>query len=174
MVYASPSAYIESILAGPNSVIEMRHLAASRAHRAAARVSGLEPATSEAELAAAAWACEMTSLEAAAEAFQDISVDWVDFDRFLDAPEPGLQRLASGLGFQPMADQVRRVANGPLMSRYSKALEYEYSSSLRRELLAEARRDHGAAIDRAIAKLRSAAKGSPLLHRALQRSETEL
>jgi hypothetical protein len=59
------------------------------------------------------------------------------------------------------------------MGRYSKALEYEYSPSLRRELLAEAGRDHRADIDQAIAMLNEAAPNSPLLARALCRAEPE-
>jgi hypothetical protein len=116
----------------------------------------------------------MTSLEAAADAFGNSSVEWVDFDCFLDQPEPGLERVAGFFGFGAAPDQVRQIATGPLMRRYSKALEYEYSADLRRELLAEARRDHGAAIDLAMTRLKSAADQSPLLKRAFERSETEL
>jgi hypothetical protein len=57
------------------------------------------------------------------------------------------------------------------MSHYSKALEYDYSPSLRRELIAESERLHGRDIDSALAMLRSAAEKSPLLARAVARSE---
>jgi hypothetical protein len=57
------------------------------------------------------------------------------------------------------------------MRRYSKALEYDYSPGLRRELLAEARRDYGHHIDSAIAMLEKAAASSPLLARALSRAD---
>ena len=56
------------------------------------------------------------------------------------------------------------------MRRYSKALEYEYSPALRRELIAEASASHGREIDGALAMLRSAAEKSPLLARALARA----
>ncbi len=65
-MYATPRNYIASILAGENSGSELRALAASRAQRLARRVSALWAAHSDAELAAVAWACEMTALEAAA------------------------------------------------------------------------------------------------------------
>jgi hypothetical protein len=59
------------------------------------------------------------------------------------------------------------------MRRYSKALEYDYSPDLRRELLAQARREHGGRIDSALAMLEKAAARSPLLARALSRTDLE-
>jgi len=66
---------------------------------------------------------------------------------------------------------LRTIASGPLVSRYSKALEYDYSPMLRRDLLAGALEQHGKAIDGALAMLKSAAEKSPLLARALARAE---
>jgi hypothetical protein len=57
------------------------------------------------------------------------------------------------------------------MSRYSKAAEYEYSPNLRRELIGEAAERFSSDIATALAMLRSAAEKSPLLARALRRSE---
>ena len=59
------------------------------------------------------------------------------------------------------------------MRRYSKALEYDYSPSLRRELLADAAREHRADINAAVGGLPDAAKSTPLLARALNRAERE-
>jgi multidrug efflux pump subunit AcrB len=66
-----------------------------------------------------------------------------------------------------------QIATGPLMRRYSKALEYDYSPALRKELLAEAGRFHGRDIDSAIAMLAQAAESAPLLASALQRAKPE-
>jgi hypothetical protein len=55
------------------------------------------------------------------------------------------------------------------MGRYSKATEFEYTPSLRRELIAEADAANLADIDTALAMLQSAAENSPLLERALKR-----
>jgi hypothetical protein len=57
------------------------------------------------------------------------------------------------------------------MRRYSKATEYEYSPSLRRDLIAEAEAAHRADLDGALAMLQSAAENSPLLAKALRRAE---
>ena len=174
-MYAAPRAYIASILAGENSLHEQRILAVSRGQRMAGRVQGLDSQQrSDAHLAAAAWACEMTSLEAAAAAMPDRQVAWLDFDRALDAMGSELARLAGFFGFAANDRHIDAVVRGPLMSRYSKALEYEYSPGLRRELLAQAARAHGREIDDALAMLGRAAEKSPLLASALERAQAEI
>ena len=56
------------------------------------------------------------------------------------------------------------------MTRYSKALEYEYSPALRCELIAQEMRLGGREIDGALAMLRANAEKSLLLARALERT----
>ncbi|MGI8611030.1 MAG: hypothetical protein ACR2KH_01960, partial [Sphingomicrobium sp.] len=158
-----------SILAGENSLKELDALAGSRARRMSERVRGLS-GDSPAHLAAAAWACEMTALEAAAEAMADRRVQWADFDVLLGDMKSALAQLAQFFGFESSAERVREIARGPLMGRYSKALEHDYSPALRRELIEQEIRLQGGAIDDAVAILEQAAKGSPLLARALTRS----
>ncbi len=173
-LFASPRAYIEGIMAGENSRKELQILAPVRAQRMRDRVpelSGSQP--SEAHLAAAAWACEMTGIEAAAERMGDRSLHWADFDLMLENMQASLGEVCRFFGFDAPDERLRQIVAGPLMSRYSKALEYDYSPGLRRELLAEARRDHGPRIDSAIAMLEKAAASSPLLARALSRTQLE-
>jgi hypothetical protein len=171
-LYASPRNYIASILAGENSVKELGILADSRAERLAARVSGFErQRQSYAHLAAAAWACEMTALEANAEAMGDRSIAWADFDRMLLDMASDLRRVADHFGFAADDHRIDAIAGGPLMSRYSKGLEYDYSPDLRRELISDAVADHRRDIDSALAMLHSAAEESPYLARALARAE---
>jgi len=170
-MYAAPRAYVASILAGENSVKELHALSASRTARMAARVTGLDGAErSDAHRAAAAWACEMTSLEAAAEAIPDRLIEWADFDAMLDDLAPALGRVAGFFGFAADSGRLRNIADGPLMRRYSKALEYDYTPTLRRELIEEAQMLHRRNIDDALAMLRVAAEKSPLLRRALERA----
>jgi hypothetical protein len=168
-LFAQPSAYIASILAGENSLKEMAALADSRALRMAHRVRGLS-GNSPAHLAAAAWACEMTTLEAAAEAMADRHIQWADFDTLLGDMEGALAQLAQFFGFDAPAERVREIATGPLMGRYSKALEFDYSPSLRRDLIEQEIQLQGRDIDDAVAMLEAAAEHSPLLARALARS----
>ena len=168
-LFAQPRAYIASILAGENSLKEMAVLADDRARRMVGRVRGLS-GDSPAHLAAAAWACEMTALEAAAEAMTDRHIQWADFDTLLGDMEGALAQLAAFFGFPASAERVREIATGPLMGRYSKALEFDYSPSLRRDLIAQEIQLQGRDIDDAVAMLEAAANNSRLLARALARS----
>jgi hypothetical protein len=170
-MYATPRNYIASILAGENSVKELRMLAQVRAGRMANRASGLPQKGTDAQLAAAAWACEMTSLESAADRMTDRSIEWLDFDRMLANIPETLMRATDHFGFGAGDAQLIEIATGPLMSRYSKAMEYEYSPGLRHELIAEAEARHRGDIESALAMLRGAAERSPLLARAIARSE---
>lgn len=174
LLHASPRAYIATILAAENSPLEMRQLAESRRLRLAAHGINLaEHTASSAHLAAAAWACEMTALEQAEQVMTAEQALWVDFDDFLARPAECLGRIAAFFDFPLSEERARELTEGPLMRRYSKALEYDYSPGLRRELLAEAARDNRADIDSALAMLHRAAEKSPLLDRALGQARTE-
>ena len=170
LMYATPRNYIASILAGENSVMELRQLAPSRGQRLAARVEELGAAGNDAELAATAWACEMSALEAAADAMTDRDIAWADFDAMLADMPAELGRIARFFGLEAEEAQLEAIASGPLMSRYSKAPEYDYSANLRANLIGEATARHRSDIDRALAMLRAAAEKSPILARALERA----
>ena len=169
-MFASPRNYIASILAGENSVRELHALAPSRAERLQRRTASIAAARHEAELAAIAWACEMTALEAAAISMPDRRILWADFDTMLENMASELGRLAAFFGVPADPEAIRRIADGPLMKRYSKALEYDYSAQLRRDLINETTAHCRPAIDGAIAMLRSAAQESPLLASAMARA----
>jgi len=167
-MYATPRNYVASILAGENSVKELYLLAGSRSQRLNSRGVYL-PAQNDAEQAAAAWACEMTALEQASERMADRRIEWADFDAMLGDMEMMLREVAEFFGFD--SSKAREIASGPLTTRYSKALEHDYSANLRRELIGEALERFSAPIEGALAMLRSAAEKSPLLARALARAQ---
>jgi hypothetical protein len=170
-VYASPRNYVASILAGENSVKELQSLASFRAQRLAGRGITLGSFRNDAERAAAAWACEMTTLETAASLMTDREIDWCDFDGLLlDVPRE-LGRIAAFLDFEVASDQLGSIADGPLLRRYSKDPKYEYSPSLRRHLVEQELDIRGPEIEAALAMLAAAAEKSPLLTRALSRAE---
>jgi hypothetical protein len=169
-MYASPRNYIASILAGENSVEEMRLLAGKRAQRLNERNIYI-PAQNDAGQAAVAWATEMSGLEAAADAMSDRRIRWVDFDAMLEDFELAIVHIGSFFRLTFDAGKMQEIVRGPLMGRYSKAIEYEYSPNLRRELIGEAAERYSEDISGALAMLRSAAEKSPLLARALRRSE---
>ena len=169
-MFATPRNYIASILAGENSLVELRQLSPSRAQRLSRRVSAIWAAHNDAELAAIAWACETTALEAAADAMLDRQIEWADFDAMLEDMVPELGRVANFFGFDADEARLQAIAAGPLMSRYSKGLEYDYSAGLRRQLIADAAAANASAIDDALAMLGAAAEKSPMLARTLERA----
>jgi hypothetical protein len=153
---------LQAILAGKDT----GHIVAGRSiHFPAAR--------NDADRAAAAWACEMTALEAAAAGMTDRRVEWAEFDCMLENMEAELSRIAGFFGFAADPGRLRDIAGGPLMQRYSKALEYEYSPGLRAELIAEASGSHEQDIAGALAMLAAVAEKSELLAQALRRATPE-
>ena len=173
-LHATPANYLAGILAGENSVEELEALHDIRLERLGGRGIGLTGFDrSDAHRAALAWACEMTSLEFAANAMRDRHVLWADFDRMLGDMSGWIERCAVHVGFAATRERIEALIAGPLMRRYSKALEYDYSPSLRAELLANAARQHGADMNAAMAALADAAKLAPLLAGALDRAERE-
>ena len=170
-MYANPRNYVASILAGENSLKELHGHVDYRRQRLASRAISFPEPRNDAELAAIAWACEMTSLEAAADAMPDRSIAWADFDVILEDIGGELGRVAEFFGFSANPAKIQAIASGPLMQRYSKALEFDYSPSLRNDLITQEFELQGPAIDAALAMLRATAEKSPLLARALTRAE---
>jgi hypothetical protein len=170
-MYATPLSYVASILAGENSVKELHMLAEHRRGRLAAQAIDLPPPRHDADRAAAAWACEMVSLETAATAMPDRSIAWADFDAMLGAMPAELDRIARFFGFAADPPQIDALAAGPLMRRYSKDPNHDYSPALRQDLIAQELRLQGRDIEPALAMLGMAAERSALLRRALSRAE---
>ena len=169
-MYAKPRNYIASILAGENSLQELHALGDYRKQRLEGRGITFPAPHNDAERAAIAWACEMTTLEAAAEAMSDRKIAWADFDVMLLDMAPKLSRVAQFFGFDAEPSRLESIAGGPLMMRYSKALEYDYSPSLREQLIDQEIRLQGREIDAALAMLRVNSEKSLLLSRALART----
>jgi hypothetical protein len=173
LLYARPERYFETILAGPNSRQELAVTAQDRLrrlHRAAGGERWRLWEMGEGERVAMAWAAEMASLERAAEALPAGSAMWLDFDAFLAAPAAALGRLAGFFGVELDPAGAEHLAADPLMRRYSKAAEYEYSRELRDEVLAEARLEQAPAIAAASRWLEAAARGSDAVARAIERA----
>jgi hypothetical protein len=99
----------------------------------------------------------------------DRQINWAAFDPMLADMAGALERLCSHFGIAAEPGQLQPIARGPLMQRYSKALEYDYSASLRRDLIAEAETRFGREVEEALATLATAAGDAPLLARALAR-----
>jgi hypothetical protein len=155
--------YLATILGGPNSRQEARMLGPSRLARLQKRLG--KPAaqpSSEGELIAMSWACEMAAL---GEAARDERVMWLDFDHFLSDPQASLAQCFQHLGIAATGDQIRAILSGPDMRTYSKAQEYDYDAKLRADVLNQARRQNGAEIKRGMMWLERLEKDHPALVR---------
>jgi hypothetical protein len=169
-LHASADTYVRTILAGDSSPAELQTL--SHFYRARAARAGIEfcdPLTSPAKVAALVWACEMTALESAADKLPGDAVTWADFDEFLEEPAAQLGAFCQFFKLRNEPGEVARIVQGPLMNRYSKALEYEFGPETRRRQLADAGETHSEEIASALAMLSQAAEKAPLLARALLR-----
>ena len=175
-LYATPDHYLENILAGENSWQTLEALGPVRLARLQRRCPGLaaDPrAMNDGLKAALGWACEMTSLEAAASRLPEGAVLWMDFDLFLADPTAHFTAVARHFGHPVDAAAARAICEGPLIGRYSKALDYEYSPALRREILADARRRHGGAIRDALNWLGGLERRYPAAAQAIRRARGE-
>jgi hypothetical protein len=151
-VFAAPETYLATILGAPNSPKEALMLADSRlmrlhGHIGESRwnVAGL----SDGEMIAMSWACEMTSLAAAAEVAGE-RAEWLEIDALLQAPAEALARAFGHFGIEADQGQIDHIVSGPELRRYSKAPEHAYDASLRRDVLEHARREHAEEISRGL------------------------
>lgn len=170
-MFATPRNYVASILAGENSLKELHEREPYRHQRLAHRGIAFPPARNDSDRSAAAWACEMVTLEAMAEEMHDRIIAWADFDAMLGNMVGALGRVAAHFGFAASGERLREIASGSLMRRYSKDLNYEYTPKLREDIIAQELRLQGRNIEGALAMLRATAEKSPLLARALGRAE---
>lgn len=169
LMYVPAPIYLRSIMAGQNSRAESRALAPSRLARLRRRLSPIripDPA-SRGESIAMSWLCEMTALCQAAAVFPG-RVHWVEFERFLDDPRPGLAGVFTALGMSPDERAIDAALRGPLMRQYSKAPEHAYDRELRRRVLAEADWEHRDEIGNGMRWLSRLAGGHRLIDRALE------
>jgi hypothetical protein len=133
--------YIATLLAGKNSSIDLRghgpvrmRLLQSRIDRAVTPLHALSPG----EFAAMSWLAETWHQREAVRLF-GTRVMAVDFDGFLADVAVGLHRIVQHFGLPLDAQRSAEVARGPVLTRYSKSPDFEYSPRVRAELLKESR-----------------------------------
>ena len=173
-LYATPAHYLENILAGQNSWQTLEALSPVRLARLQGRCPGLGADLGRMHdglKAALGWACEMASLGDAAGKLPPQSVLWMDFDVFLSEPARHFAAIAAHFGHRVDTSAARAICEGPLIRRYSKALDHDYSPDLRREILAEARHRHAPAINDAMNWLGALESRYPAVAQAIRRAE---
>jgi hypothetical protein len=87
----------------------------------------------------------------------------VEFDQFLAAPETGMTEIAAHFSLASDPHRIRAALDGPIMKRYSKDANFEYSPELRNELLSDYANTHRGEIEKGLFWLKRNAK----LHRPI-------
>ena len=95
-------------------------------------------------------------------------VQWLDFDRFLAAPGPGLEVVLDVFGVKYPPEQIKALVEGPIMRQYSKAPEHAYDAALRREVIDQGATENPRELADALAWLDGAAKEWPEIREAVE------
>jgi hypothetical protein len=152
LMFSAPQVHMAGLLAGEGSRRDTIAMAPARLARLNTRLGSRIAAAglSAGELAAVAWACEIVSLADLAAAV-GARAAWVDFDRFLSAPRAGLAAMLTHLWGAAPAASVETMLKSPDFGRYAKD----------QAVIAQARRDHAAEIDRGLAWLNALGAAHP-------------
>lgn len=137
--------YLATLLAGENSIIDLRGHGEGRIKRlrtlAAADASAPLYTMSAGELAALAWVVETLS-QARLKDQYGARVLGVDFDALLSNIPDGLAAVCAHFGIAAPGSFFAAAANSPVMQAYAKAPEAPYSPELRASQLNYARSVH--------------------------------
>jgi hypothetical protein len=161
----APEVYMATILGGPASRLELKTTAQSRLRRLHRRIRATPwrlSEMSEGERVAMSWACEMAGLVDAANQYPD-RVLWLDFERFLAAPDQGLSAALRHLHGEAPDSDLQTMLASPLFTRYSKGPEHAYDANLRRQVLDQARAEHGLELAKGLAWLDRAGREAPVV-----------
>ena len=165
----SPPSYLRTTLGGSQSRLEIEALAAARRGRLARRLGGHVRIEREGEWIAMTWLCETLAQQAAATRHRP-RVMAVDFDRFLTGPAAQLGAALDHFGAEAGQGFAQAVSQGPLMRRYAKAPEHAYDADLRRRVLDQAERAHGAEVRAGMDWLQAMAQAYPAAMTALRQA----
>ena len=174
-LFTSLERYLQTILAGDASKQEAAALVDLRLLRleqhCGERLVNKEM-LSLAQTAALGWLCEMVTLCDAEVHCRSARIAWMDFDEFLHQPGEQLQTAAGHFGRELSGDKARDLVSSPIMTRYSKAPEFDYSASLREELLAEAAQIHADDIRQTLLWVDQLARRFPKVAAAMAKAES--
>jgi hypothetical protein len=143
LMFAQIEPFLASILGATHSIHDIRdvgQMRLRRLHRAIGEDSFRLWSLSPGEMIAMSWASEMISLEETAKRSEGRTL-WIDFERFLRAPEAGLAQAFELLQAEVAPAEIQALVRGPIMGRYSKAPEHAYDAALRKQVLDQGRAD---------------------------------
>ncbi len=146
--------YLAIMLAAENSAVDLNAHGPERLHRLGKLLNAPPPRPSNlGELAAMSWLVERLTQDELLHAFGERILP-VDFDTLLQDTGTALAKVLAHLQISAVPEEATAIACSPVLARYSKAPEHEYSAQLRADRLGEARRLYGTEIRGALAWLR--------------------
>jgi hypothetical protein len=157
--------YLATLLAGKNSGVDLRGHGAVRIRQLQARVGApLAPlhSLSLGEIAAMSWLAETWNQHDAVDRLGS-RVMALDFDELLLDVAGSVRRVAEHFRLPLESGWLTNIAHSPVLTRYSKSPDFEYSPQLRRELLRESRRTNAAQIAAGLRWLDDFAGSQPAL-----------
>jgi hypothetical protein len=161
--------YLATLLAGPNSAVDLRGHGPERMRRLCKRLDAQLPALhalSSGELTAMSWLAESLTRRDLLDGAPDRLLA-VDFEALLTELPRVMRQIVDHLEIAYDPDWLAQAAANPALRRYSKSPEHDYSPALRAQLLAQARREHAAEISRGMAWLESMARSHDAVARVL-------
>ena len=170
-VYLNLSAepYLATLLAGENSRVDLRGHGPVRIRQLQARIETALPplhALSLGELAAMSWLAETCNQHEAVDRLGSRVLP-LDFDELLGDVAGSVRRVAEHFQLPLESGWLTGIARSPVLTRYSKSPDFEYSPQLRHELLRESRRTHAAQIAAGLRWLDKLAGLQPVIARKL-------
>jgi hypothetical protein len=162
--------YLATLLAGRNSGVDLRGHGPVRIRQLQARLNTpLAPlhALSLGELAAMNWLAETWNQHDVIDRFGS-RVLALDFDALLADVAGSVRRVAEHFQLPVDSGWLAGIARSPVLTRYSKSPDFEYSPQLRRELLRESRQINAAQIAAGLRWLEKLAGSQPAVARKLK------
>jgi len=163
--------YLATLLAGTNSGIDLRGHGPVRIRQLQARIAKPLPplhALSPGELAAMSWLAETWNQHDAGVRFGG-RVLALDFDELLSDVAGAVRSVAGHLQLPLEPPWLAGIASSPVLTRYSKSPDFEYSPHLRRELLRQSRQKNAEEIGAGLRWLENLAGAQPTVAAVLNR-----
>lgn len=169
-VYNRAETQLATLLAGQNTLIDLRGFAQLRLQRLR-QITGLDIQLSElstGQLAALSWLSETTSV---ARSLEDSSaqIALLEFESLLKDPANHLSRLLAHLKIDASSETVEKALSSPVLQTYSKAPEHRYNAQTRAGILQDSRSRFGQEIKMALTWMENLAGRSDLVSTALQK-----
>jgi hypothetical protein len=152
--------YLATLLAGQNSPVDLRGHGPERVRRLQSRIAApLAPlhTLSIGELAAMSWLAESWTQRDAVKRFAGRTLA-LDFDQFLSGVADSMGRILRHFELPDDSRYLSAVGRSPVLTRYSKAPEYAYTSDIRAEVLRDSRRHNNEEIRKGMVWLERCAK----------------